>query len=124
MTPEELLDTYYRGLPRKSGWDAVLAEDFEFIGGRNMTKPEPTIGKAAYQAVIDRFSRVFTAMRVKDRLVAKDRAYVLANYDYAFPNGRKANGDVLEVWRIKDGKLVALTIFFDTAAFEALTKSL
>jgi hypothetical protein len=61
-------------------------------------------------------------MRLKDRLVAKDRAYVLANYDYAFANGRTANGDVLEAWKITNGKLAALTIFFDTAAFETLTK--
>ena len=122
MTSEELLDLYYHGLARKTGWDSVLAEDFEFVGGHNMTKPAPAIGRAAYKAVIDRFSRIFTAMRVKDRLVAKDRAYVLANYDYAFPNGRTANGDVLEVWKIRNGKLAALTIFFDTAAFETLTK--
>jgi ketosteroid isomerase-like protein len=122
MTSEELLDSYYQGLSGKTRWDSVLAEDFEFVGGHNMTKPAATIGKSAYQTVIDRFSRTFTAMRVKDRLVAKDRAYVLANYDYAFPNGRTANGDVLEVWRIGNGKLAALTIFFDTAAFEILTK--
>jgi len=122
MTSEELLDSYYHGLTRKTGWDSVLAEDFEFVGGHNMTKPAPAMGKAAYQTVIDRFSRIFTAMRVKDRLVAQDRAYVLANYDYAFPNGRTANGDVLEVWKIRNGKLAALTIFFDTAAFETLTK--
>jgi len=122
MTPEELLDAYYHGLAGKTGWDSVLAEDFEFVGGYNMTKPAPAIGKLAYQTVIDRFSHVFTAMRVKDRLVAKDRAYVLANYEYAFPNGRTANGDVLEVWKIRNGELAALTIFFDTAAFETLAK--
>jgi ketosteroid isomerase-like protein len=122
MTSEELLDSYYSGLAGKTGWDWALAEDFEFVGGHNMTKPAPAIGKSAYQMVIDRFSRMFTAMRVKDRLVAKDRAYVLANYDYAFPNGRTANGDVLEVWKIRNDKLAALTIFFDTAAFDTLTK--
>jgi ketosteroid isomerase-like protein len=122
MTPEELLDAYYQGLARKSGWDSVLDENFGLVGGHNMTKSDPAVGKAAYQQVIARFSRVFTAMRVKDRLVAKGRAYVLANYDYAFPNGKTANGDVMEVWKIRNGKLASLTIFFDTAAFETLTK--
>ena len=122
MTSEELLDSYYQGLARKSDWDSVLDENFEFVGGHNMTNPAPAIGKAAYQQVIARFSRVFTAMRVKDRLVANDRAYVLVNYDYAFPNGRKANGDVMEVWKIKNDKLASLMIYFNTAAFEALTK--
>jgi ketosteroid isomerase-like protein len=122
MTTQDLLDTYYAGLQQKSGWDSTIADDFQFIGGNNMTKPDPLVGKAAYQALISRFSRVFTAMRVKDMVVAGDRAYALTNYDYSWPNGRTANGDVIEVWRVKDHKLAALTIYFDTLSFDQLTK--
>ena len=39
---------------------------------------------------------------------------MLAKYDYVFPDGKSINGGVAEVWKIKDGKLDALTIFFDT----------
>ncbi len=42
MTSEELLDSYYQGFARKSGWDSVLDDNFEFVGGHNMTNPAPT----------------------------------------------------------------------------------
>jgi ketosteroid isomerase-like protein len=119
---KHLLDTYYAGLKQKSGWQDSIADDFHFIGGNNMTKAEPMVGKAAYQGVIQRFSRVFTAMRVKDLVVAGDRAFALTNYDYSLPNGKTASGDVVEVWKGKDGKLTALTIYFDTLSFAQLTK--
>src|SRR5580698_484372 len=35
MTAKELLDTYYQGLMKKSGWEPLIADDFIFLGGRN-----------------------------------------------------------------------------------------
>src|SRR5262249_5672854 len=55
MTTKDLLDTYYTGIKRKSGWDSTIADDFQFIGGNNMSKPDPLVGKAAYQELINRF---------------------------------------------------------------------
>jgi ketosteroid isomerase-like protein len=120
MTTQELLETYYAGFARKDGWESVLSDDFKFVGG-DMTNPTPLVGKSEYVKVIERFARVFTSMRVKDMLVADDRAFVLANYDYVFPNGQRMNGDVAEIWKVRDGKLDALTIFFDTHTFHVLT---
>ena len=31
-------------------------------------------------------------------------------------------GDVAEIWKVKNGKLDSLTIFFDTLSFEQFTK--
>jgi hypothetical protein len=56
-------------------------------------------------------------MRVKESFYSEDGAFVLANYDYVFPGGKKINGNVAELWKVKDGKLSALTIFFDTENF-------
>ncbi|MGN6510894.1 MAG: nuclear transport factor 2 family protein [Chitinophaga sp.] len=112
----QLLDMYYKGFARKQGWEHTIADDFEFTGG-DMANAAPLTGKAAYIAVIDRFSRTFTDMRVKTMIVEGDRAYVTGNYDFAFPNGERINGDVAEVWQVKNGKLAALTIFFDTLTF-------
>ena len=39
MTTQQLLDTYYKGLAQKSGWDSVLADDFRFIFQRESTLP-------------------------------------------------------------------------------------
>lgn len=115
-----LLEIYYRGFARKEGWENVIAEDFSFRGG-DMTRTEPVTGKASYIEVINRFSRVFTAMRVKEMIAEGDKACVIGNYDYRFPNGTAMNGDVAEIWTAKNGKLTSLTIFFDTLAFDRNT---
>ena len=121
MTTRELLETYYKGLAKKRGWETVIADDFKFIGG-DMTKTTPVVGKQAYVEVINRFSKWFTDMRAKNVFVSDDGAFVLANYDYTFPNGKSINANVAELWKVKNGKLDMLTIFFDTANFDAFLK--
>jgi len=121
MTTEELLEIYYRGLANKHGWETVIADDFKFIGG-DMTKTTPIAGKQAYVEVINRFSKWFTDMRTKDVFLSDDGAFVLANYDYTFPSGKSINANVAELWKVKNGKLDMLTIFFDTANFNTFLK--
>ncbi|MEJ2051968.1 MAG: nuclear transport factor 2 family protein [Calditrichota bacterium] len=121
MTTRQLLETYYQGFEKKEGWESVISDDFKFIGG-DMTNTTPTIGKQAYIEVIERFSQVFTKMRVKNMIVEGDKACVIGNYDYVFPNGKKMNGDVAELWKARNGKLDSLTIFFDTLTFNLNSK--
>lgn len=117
MTTKQLLETYYKGFARKEGWESVLSDDFSFVGG-DMTNTSPVVGRPEYMEVIKRFSRLFSAMRVKEMIIRNESACVIANYDYTFPNGRSLNGDVAEIWKVKNDKLVSLTIFFDTLTFK------
>lgn len=119
MGTKELLEVYYNGLAQKNGWESVIADDFKFVGG-DMTKKEPVVGKQAYIEVLQRFGRLFNNMRVKEMYIQDDSAFVLANYDYVFPNGKAVNGDVAELWKVENGKLVELTIYFDTLSFQQL----
>lgn len=121
MNTKELLDTYYKGLAKKQGWEATIADDFKFIGG-DMTKTEPIVGKPAYIEIIKRFGALFTDMRPKEIFLSGEGAFVLANYDYVFPNGKSLNANVAELWHVKNGKLDALTIFFDTEGFQKFLK--
>lgn len=114
---KQLLETYYKGFAQKEGWESVISDDFKYIGG-DMTKTAPAVGKAAYIEVIKRFSRVFQSMRVKEMIVDGEKASVIGNYDFKFPNGESVNGDVSEIWTAKNGKLASLTIFFDTLTFD------
>lgn len=117
---KELLETYYNGFAQKQGWESVISDDFKFTGG-DMYNTAPTIGKAAYMAVIDRFSKTFRSMRAVETIVDGNKACVIGNYDYQFPNGEKINGNVAEIWTSKNGKLDSLTIFFDTLTFDKNT---
>jgi ketosteroid isomerase-like protein len=121
LKTKELLNIYYKGFAEKKEWDSVLSDNFKFVGG-DMTNTTPTIGKQAYIEIIKRFSQLFKSMRVKEMIVEGDDACVIGNYDYEFPGGKKINGDVAEIWKVKNGKLDSLTIFFDTLTFELFTK--
>ena len=91
-TTKMLLDTYYEGFAKKKDWEAVIADDFKYIGG-NMANQDPINGKAGYVTVINRFSLIFQQMRVKKMIVDGDNACVIGNYDFKFPNGVKMNGN-------------------------------
>ena len=121
MNTKELLDAYYKGLDQKQGWETPLSDEFKFIGG-DMTKPGPVVGKKAYVEIINRLSKLFDHMHVKEMMIEDDQAFVIANYDWQFPSGKKINGNVAEIWKAKNGKLDSLTIFFDTNTFQANSK--
>jgi len=121
MNTKQLLDTYYNGFAKKENWESVISDDFKFYGG-DMTNKTPIIGIQGYIKVIDRFSKVFTNMKVKNMVIDGDKASVIGNYDYTFPNGKKMNGDVAEIWEVKNGKLDSLAIFFDTLTFDNNSK--
>lgn len=112
----QLLETYYKGFAAKSNWEDTIADDFLYIGG-DMTNTQPVVGKQAYVDIIKRFSQRFESMRVKQMIVDGDKASVIGNYDFQFPNGRKINGNVSENWTIRNGKLQSLTLYFDTLTF-------
>ena len=112
----KLLETYYKGFAEKANWESTIADDFQYIGG-DMNNTQPVVGKQAYVEIIKRFSQRFQSMRVKQMIIEGDKASVIGNYDFQFPNGRKINGNVSEIWTIKDGKLQSLTLYFDTLTF-------
>ena len=116
ITTKNLLERYYKGFAEKANWESVIADDFEYVGG-DMNNIKPVVGKQAYIEIIRRFSQRFTAMRVKQMIVEGNKASVIGNYDFQFPNGVKINGNVSENWTVENGKLQSLTLYFDTLTF-------
>ena len=57
MTTKELLEIYYKGYAKKQGWETVIADDFEFVGG-DMTKQTPIVGKQAYIEISNRVNKL------------------------------------------------------------------
>jgi ketosteroid isomerase-like protein len=113
---KQLLDNYYKGFAEKANWEHTIADDFQYVGG-DMTNTQPVVGKQAYVEIIKRFSQRFQSMRVKQMIIDGDKASVIGNYDFQFPNGQKINGNVSENWTVKNGKLQSLTLYFDTLTF-------
>jgi len=116
MTMNALLDAYYDGLSRRSGWDAPLADDFVFVGANANAGSR---GRAAYGKVLEQFFRMFETVDVKQSMIDGDTACVVATYHAVSPSGKKTTFDVAEVWTARGGKLASLAIYFDTAGWRS-----
>src|SRR5262249_21272162 len=75
-------------------------------------------GKSGYLQATKRFYSMIAGVEVRDLLVDGDRACALTRYDLRPPNGGPAfQSDVAEIFSVKDGKIGALGIYFDSAPF-------
>ena|SRR6266567_2541265 len=110
-TTKELLEEYYRGVSKKSGWGHLLSEDFLLTG----TVTQETRGRDVY--VNNNFFKLVRGLNVRELMVSGEKAFALVSYDLVSPKGRSFSSEVVEFWRAKDGELVSIAIYFDTAAF-------
>jgi hypothetical protein len=110
----ELLNTYYDGISRKTGWEKPLSDTITFVSRATTTK-----GKTAYVEATNRFLRAVKSAAQKEILIDAETACVWVTYDLVSPKGSQKTQDVLEIWTERDGRLGSCTIYFDTAAFQA-----
>jgi|EndMetStandDraft_3_1072993.scaffolds.fasta_scaffold1005445_1 ketosteroid isomerase-like protein len=116
MTIQSLLDTYYKGIHARSGWQDAITDDFSFTGANAGSASE---GKAAYGEVMRRFGRAYDTVALKDVTVDGSKVCAVVTYGAVSPSGKKASFDIAEMWTVRDGKLASLRIFFDTAGWNA-----
>ncbi len=110
-TTKELLEEYYRGVEKKGGWGHLLSEDFLLSG----TIAQETRGRDAY--VNNSFFKLIRGLKVKELIEDGDTGFALVSYDLVSPKGKSFTSDVAELWKAKDGELVSVAIYFDTAGF-------
>lgn len=106
-----LLKNYYNGLSKNEHWQSLLSDDVLLTG----TVVKESKGKDLF--VHNNFFRMIKGLEVRQMIVENEHAFALVSYDLVSPKGTNFSSDVAEIWRIKDNKLVSLTICFDTAAF-------
>ncbi len=109
---KELLNKYYEGLSRKEGWPFLLTEDILLSG----TIAKESKGKKAF--VNNNFFKLIRSLKVKEMIVENESGFALVSYDLVSPKGKSFLSDVAEIWKVKDGKLASLAIYFDTAVFQ------
>src|SRR5262245_67493 len=107
---------YFDRLARRDGWEQTLADSLAFT---SFTSPVKRVtGRDAYLTATKRFYSSVGKVELRDLSVNGDRAYALTHYVIRPPNGAPAfDTDVAEIFRVKDGKIAALDIYFDSAPF-------
>jgi ketosteroid isomerase-like protein len=115
MTVNEIVQHFYEGLAQKNNtWQDHLAENVAFTDASDQLRAQ---GKAAFIQSFSAFLRSVEQVQVKQLIVEGSDACAVVSYDYVSPKGAKLHQDDAEVWRIVDGKIVALTIYFDITEF-------
>jgi ketosteroid isomerase-like protein len=108
---KNLIERYYFDLPAKKEWAELLADDFLLTG----TVANDSKGREQY--VMNDFFKLVRGHRVKEMVVEGDRGFTLVNYDLVSPTGKTMSCDVAEFWKAGHGRLLSVSIHFDTAAF-------
>jgi ketosteroid isomerase-like protein len=108
----ELLNKYYEGLSSKSDWHSMLSDKILLTG----TIAKESTEKEAF--VNNNFFKMVRSLKVKEMIVENEAACAVVSYDLLSPNGVIFLSEVAEIWKVEDGKLSSLAIYFDTAGFQ------
>jgi ketosteroid isomerase-like protein len=115
MSTHDLVQSYYNSLNRKDDkWQELYDTDAVFS---DASKTVNAKGKAAVIQSFIPFLQGIESVKVKQMIVEGAEACAIAGYLYVNSKGQKMSQDVAEAWKIRNGKLAELTIYFDLLAY-------
>ena len=117
MTMQAIITSFYDGLAQKNNeWQKNVSESIVFSDASQKLHAE---GKEAFIQSFTTFLRAVEKVHMKQLIVEETNACAVVSYDYVSPQGGKLHQDDAEIWKVVDGKIVALTIYFDITEFRS-----
>lgn len=117
MNAKETIENFYSSLNRKDdGWQRDLAPNVKFSDASGKLNAE---GKEAFIRSFTSFLRGVERVQLKQLILQGSDGAAVVGYDYISPKGNRMHQDDAEVWRIQDGMIAALTIYFDITEFRS-----
>ena len=117
MATSDIIRHFYQSLADKTdAWKRDLAEDVVFADASKRLHAE---GRDAFIQSFTGFLRAVERVQLRQLIVDSDEAAAVVSYDYMSPGGGQLHQDDAEIWKIVDGKIAALTIYFDITEFRA-----
>ena len=117
MTTADIIRNFYESLASKSdAWQRDLADDVVFSDASQKLHAE---GREAFIQSFTGFLRAVERVQLQQLIADGNDAAAVVSYDYVSPAGGKLHQDDAEIWKIIDGKIAALTIYFDITEFRA-----
>jgi ketosteroid isomerase-like protein len=115
MSTRNVIESYFKALEGKKGWESLLADDVAFT---SFTIPNKQItGKQLYIEATKRFYSTIRSFEVRGLIVEGSKACALTRYELKAPTGAAFQSDVAEIFSVRDGKIDSLGIYFDSAPF-------
>ena len=117
MAVADIIRRFYESLANKTdAWQQDLAEDVVFADASKTLQAD---GRAAFIQSFSGFLRAVERVQLQQLIVDGNDAAAVVSYDYVSPTGGKLHQDDAEVWKLVNGKIAALTIYFDITEFRA-----
>lgn len=115
MSAKDVVSAYLSAVGAKDGWEAFLSDDLRFS---NFTHPvKRLVGKEAGLEGIRRFYSMVTTLDVDRILVDGGCVVALTRYELQPPAGPVFESHIAEVFEVVDGRITALSIYFDSAPY-------
>src|SRR5690348_10493188 len=117
MAVPDIIRNFYESLVQKTdAWQRDLAEDVVFADASKRLHAE---GRDAFIQSFTGFLRAVERVQLEQLIVDGNDAAAVVSYDYLSPTGGRLHQDDAEIWKIADGKIAALTIYFDITEFRS-----
>lgn len=117
MAAPDIIRNFYESLALKTdAWQQDLAADVVFADASKKLQAE---GRDAFIQSFTGFLRAVERVQLQQLIVEGNDAAAVVSYDYVSPSGGRLHQDDAEIWRVVDGKIAALTIYFDITEFRA-----
>ena len=117
MTTKQTILDYFASI-HAGNWQDYISDNMAY--GFNST--EQKLNKDEYFQSAGSFYDATTNVELSQLIIEGDKAAVIARYTAQSPAGATQIFEVPEFFTVKDGKIVASTIFFDGPAFMAFMK--
>jgi ketosteroid isomerase-like protein len=115
MTTKNTVESYFKSLAKRDGWDEYLSDDVAFT---SYTAPNRKLsGKATYLTATRNFYNSIQSFELRELVVEGDTACALTHYQLQRPDGTSFASDVAEIFKVTDGRITSLGIYFDSAPF-------
>lgn len=117
MTTQEVIQNFYQGLSKKNeDWQKNLSENILFSDASKKLHAE---GKEAFIQSFTTFLKAVANVVLKQLIVDGENACAVVSYTYTSPKGETIQQDDAEVWKVENGEVVSLTIYFDITEFRS-----
>jgi ketosteroid isomerase-like protein len=115
VTTKDVVLEFLERVKAKKGWEDLLSDDLKFT---NFAHPvRRTTGKQASLEGIRRFYAMASALEIGSIIVEGQQACALTRYDLRPPMGPSFESHIAEVFRVENGKIVSLGIYFDSVPY-------
>jgi ketosteroid isomerase-like protein len=115
MSTKSVIERYLEALRKGTGWSDFFRDDMTFVS--HVVPVKRVEGRAAFLESTRRFYSMIAGVEVTALIVEEDRACALTRYKLQIPQGPSFGSEVAEIFKVVNGKITSLEIYFDSSPF-------